>query len=177
MSNYEVWESRMHVVVLQDFSCTCGKPRQYHFLCSHLVAAARNRNYDIESKIPREYSVDTLVHTWSPDMCLFETLESSHHTMGQSTLRIQLIIGASVDLGRGRGTRWLWIRYLKERGVGEEPHFLLTSSSTSVASVVDWATIHALAINRLVRCDYWLFLLFHIYCIVSINYECLNLCF
>ena len=96
--------------------------------------------------------------------------------MGQSTLRIQLTIGTSVDLGRGRGTGWLWIRLPEERGMGEEPHFLLTPSSTSVTSAVEWATIHALAIGRLVRCDYGLFSLFHICRIHSINYACLNLC-
>ena len=31
-----------------------------------MVAAARHRNYNIESRIPHEFSVDTLVHTWSP---------------------------------------------------------------------------------------------------------------
>ena len=54
------------MVVLQDFKCTCGKPRQYHFVCSHLVAAARHRNYNIERRIPHEFSVNTLVNTWSP---------------------------------------------------------------------------------------------------------------
>ena len=53
----EVRVSMMHVVILQNFTCTCGKPRQYHFLCSHLVAAARHRNYNIESRIPHEFSV------------------------------------------------------------------------------------------------------------------------
>jgi len=62
----EVRELRMHVVILQNFKCTCGKPRQYHFLCSHLVTAAMHRNYNIESRIPQEFSVDMLVHTWSP---------------------------------------------------------------------------------------------------------------
>jgi hypothetical protein len=65
-SDGEVRESRIHVVILQDFSCTCGKLRQYHFVCSHLVAAARHHNYDIEARIPREFSVDTLVQTWRP---------------------------------------------------------------------------------------------------------------
>jgi hypothetical protein len=59
------------VVVLQDFSCTCGKPRQYHFVCSHLVVAARHSNYNIKARIPHEFSVDTLVQTWSPASCLF----------------------------------------------------------------------------------------------------------
>ncbi|XP_072148373.1 uncharacterized protein [Setaria viridis] len=65
-SDGEIRESRIHVVVLRDFKCTCGRPRQYHFVCSHLVAAARHRNFDIESMIPHEFSVDTLVQTWSP---------------------------------------------------------------------------------------------------------------
>jgi hypothetical protein len=66
MSDGQVRESRMYVVVLQDFTCTCGKPRQYHFLCPHLWVAARHCNCNIESKIPHEFSVNTLVHTWSP---------------------------------------------------------------------------------------------------------------
>uniref|UniRef100_K3YL30 SWIM-type domain-containing protein n=1 Tax=Setaria italica TaxID=4555 RepID=K3YL30_SETIT len=64
-SDGEIRESRIHVVVLRDFKCTCGRPRQYHFVCSHLVAAARHRDFDIESMIPHEFSVDTLVRTWS----------------------------------------------------------------------------------------------------------------
>ena len=76
------------------------------------------------------------------------------------------------DQGRGQGTGWLWIRYPKERGMGEEPHLLLTSSSTSAASVVDLATIHEVAIGRLVRCDYWLIILFNICRIHLINYAC-----
>jgi hypothetical protein len=65
-SDGEVRDARIHVVVLQDFSCTCGKPRQYHFVCSHLIAAARHRNYDIEARIPHQFSVHTLVETWRP---------------------------------------------------------------------------------------------------------------
>jgi hypothetical protein len=72
-SDGEVRESRIHVLVLQDFSCTCGKPRQYHFVCSHLVAVARHRNYDIEARIPREFSVDALVQTWRPRFVSFGT--------------------------------------------------------------------------------------------------------
>ena len=54
------------MVVIQDFKCTCGKLRQYHFVCSHLVAAARHHNYNIERRIPHKFSVDTLVNIWSP---------------------------------------------------------------------------------------------------------------
>jgi hypothetical protein len=89
----------------------------------------------------------------APASSLFGTLEIGLHTMVQSTLRIQLTVGRSVDLGRGRGTGWLWIRYQEEHDTGERPHFLLTLSSMSVASVVDWATTHALADGKLVRCD------------------------
>ena len=64
-SDGEVREWRMHVVILQYFTCTCGKPRQYHFIYSYLVAAARHHNYNIESRIPHEFNVNTLVHTWS----------------------------------------------------------------------------------------------------------------
>jgi hypothetical protein len=88
-----------------------------------------------------------------PVSCLSETLESGLHTMVQSTLRIQLTVGTSRALERERGAGWLWIRYPVERDVGERPHFLLTPSNTSVASVVDLATTHTLAIGKLVRCD------------------------
>ena len=81
-----------------------------------------------------------------------------------------------MDQGRGRGIGWLWIRYSEERGVGEELHLLLTLSSMSAASAVDLATIHEVAIGRLVRWDYWLILLFYICRIHLINYACLNLC-
>jgi hypothetical protein len=64
MSDGEVRESRIHVVVLQDFLCTYGKSRQYRFVCSHLVTVARHHNYDIEARIPHEFSVDTLIQTW-----------------------------------------------------------------------------------------------------------------
>jgi hypothetical protein len=53
-------------VLLDAFSCGCGKPRQYHFPCSHYVAAARHRNFAFESRIPSELSVESLVRTWSP---------------------------------------------------------------------------------------------------------------
>ena len=65
-SDGEVRESRRHVVVLEDFSCTCGAPKQYHFPCSHIVAASSHRNYDFESRIPSEFSVQKLLLTWSP---------------------------------------------------------------------------------------------------------------
>jgi hypothetical protein len=49
-----------------DFSCTCGRTRQYHFVCSHYIAAARHRNFAYKSMIPQEFTVDSLVRTWSP---------------------------------------------------------------------------------------------------------------
>ena len=65
-SDGESLPSRSYVVILIDFSCTCGRTRQFHFPCSHFVAAARHRNYNFESKIPWELSVDSMVHTWAP---------------------------------------------------------------------------------------------------------------
>jgi hypothetical protein len=63
MSNGEVLPSRSYVVILIDFSCTCGRTRQFHFPCSHYIAAARHHNYAYETKIPREFNVDSLVLT------------------------------------------------------------------------------------------------------------------
>ena len=105
----------------------------------------------------------------APVSYLSGTMESGLHMMGQSTLRIQLTVGIRVDQERGRGTGWLWIRYSEERGMGEELHLLLTPSSMSA---VDLATIHEVAIGRLVRCDYWLIILLNICCIHLINYAC-----
>jgi hypothetical protein len=65
-SDSEVRESRRHVVVIHDFSCTCGGPRQYHFPCSHMVAACNHRNFSWERLIPPEFSVEKLIRTWSP---------------------------------------------------------------------------------------------------------------
>jgi hypothetical protein len=65
-SDGEVRESRRHVVVIEDFSCTCGGPRQYHFPCSHMVAACNHRNFSWQSLIPPEFSVENLIRTWSP---------------------------------------------------------------------------------------------------------------
>jgi hypothetical protein len=36
------------------------------------VAAARHRNYNIERRMPHEFSVDMLVHTWSPHFVPFQ---------------------------------------------------------------------------------------------------------
>jgi hypothetical protein len=46
-SDGESQESRKHVVVLNDLSCTYGAPRQYHFPCSHIITVARARNFDL----------------------------------------------------------------------------------------------------------------------------------
>jgi hypothetical protein len=53
-------------VVLSNFSCTCGRTRQYHFPCSHYIAASQHRNFAYETQIPQEFSVDSLLLTWSP---------------------------------------------------------------------------------------------------------------
>ena len=49
-----------------NFSGTCGRPQQYHFLCSQYIAAARHRNFSFMRQIPPEFTVDRLVQTWSP---------------------------------------------------------------------------------------------------------------
>jgi hypothetical protein len=35
------------------------------FSCSHVITAARARNFDIERRIPPEFTIDKLVLTWS----------------------------------------------------------------------------------------------------------------
>lgn len=59
-------ESRKHKVVIRDFSCTCRGPDQYHFPCSHYVTACRAHNLDVQTKIPKEFSVHNLIRTWTP---------------------------------------------------------------------------------------------------------------
>jgi hypothetical protein len=39
---------------------------QYHFPCSHYVVASHHRNFEFESRIPWEFSVESLICTWSP---------------------------------------------------------------------------------------------------------------
>jgi len=65
-SDGEVRAPRKYVVLLSNFSCTCGRPRQYHFPCSHYIAAVRHRNFSYMRSIPPEFTVDKLVQTWSP---------------------------------------------------------------------------------------------------------------
>jgi hypothetical protein len=65
-SDGDVRPLRSYVVILIDLSCTCGRTREYHFLCSYYVASARHCNYAYKSRIPREFTVDSLVLTWSP---------------------------------------------------------------------------------------------------------------
>ena len=65
-SDGEVQPSRSYIVVLSNFSCRCGRTRQYHFPCSYYIAASQHRNFAYETKIPREFSVNSLVLTWSP---------------------------------------------------------------------------------------------------------------
>jgi hypothetical protein len=39
-SDGEIRPSRSYIVVLSNFSCGCGRTRQYHFPCSHYIAAS-----------------------------------------------------------------------------------------------------------------------------------------
>jgi hypothetical protein len=54
---------------LMLFSCGCGKPIQYHFPYSHYVVVACHRNFAFESRIPWEFSVESLVRTCEREMC------------------------------------------------------------------------------------------------------------
>ena len=56
-SDEEVRPPRKYVVLLSNFSCTCGRPRQYHFPCSHYIAAARHRNFSYMRSIPPQSSL------------------------------------------------------------------------------------------------------------------------
>ena len=140
------------------------------------MAATRHRNFNIESRIPHEFSVDTLMHTWSPRFVPFWNPGEWPPYDG-----LKYIVDPAYHWnkhGSRKRTRHMMVmdQILERTRRGRGTHFLLTPSSTSTTSAVDWATIHALVIGRLVRCDYWLFLLFHICRIHSINYACLNLC-
>jgi hypothetical protein len=65
-SDGDVRPSRSYIVILIDFSCTCGRTRQYHFVCSHYIAVAQHHNFAYKSKILCEFTIDSLVLTWSP---------------------------------------------------------------------------------------------------------------
>ena len=60
-SDGEVRPSRSYIVVLSNFSCGCGKTRQYHFPCSYYVAASQHCNFAYETQISWEFSVVSLV--------------------------------------------------------------------------------------------------------------------
>jgi hypothetical protein len=113
-SDGEVWPSRSYIMVLSDFSCRCGRPRQYHSPCSHYIVAAQHRNFDYETKIPWEFSVDSLVLTWLPRFEPYLNEGSGQNTLGRGTLQIQVHVGTNVEPGRGRGTGWSWTRFLVE---------------------------------------------------------------
>jgi hypothetical protein len=145
------------VVVLNDLSCTCGAPRQYHFPCSHLVAAARARNFDLERRIPQEFTIDKLVLTWSPrfipyrdpgewppyDGPNYVANPSSRWTKRGSRKRTRHKMVMDQVAGRSRR--------------GRRTQFL-TDPELSVASVIDLVIIHALVVGRLAR-----FVLFNIF--------------
>jgi hypothetical protein len=148
----EVRPSRAYIVVLSNFSCKCGRPRQYHFPCSHYIAAAQHRNITYESKIPREFSVHSLVLTWSARYKPYLDKGQWPEYTGLRYIVDPVHVGTNVEPGRERGTRWSWIRCPVERGEGEQAPFLLTPSRINVVNVVDLGTTHIHAIGRLVRC-------------------------
>lgn len=64
-SDGEVRPSRCYIVHLIDFSCTCGKTRQFHFPCSRYIVASRHANYSFLNRIPQEFSVQSMLRKWS----------------------------------------------------------------------------------------------------------------
>lgn len=42
------------------------KPQRFHFPCSHMVTACQAHHVDLESKIPTQLSVLSLLNAWSP---------------------------------------------------------------------------------------------------------------
>jgi hypothetical protein len=62
----EIRDRRKHTMVITSKTCTCRRPQQFHFPCSHMVAACRARNVSVDSMIPHDLSVQALLDTWSP---------------------------------------------------------------------------------------------------------------
>jgi hypothetical protein len=62
----EIRDGRKHIVVIILQTCTCRRPQQFHFPCSHMVAACWAWNVSVESMIPHDFSVQALLNTWSP---------------------------------------------------------------------------------------------------------------
>jgi hypothetical protein len=152
-SNGEVREWRIHVVVLQDFSCTYGKPRQYHFICSHLVAVVRHRNYDIKARIPHEFSVDTLVQTWRP--CFVPFWDPGEWPPYDGPKYVTDPAYCWDKRGSRKRTRH---KMVMDQIHGRTRHgratpFLTDPEQYECGNVVDLTTIHSLAIGKLVRCD------------------------
>jgi hypothetical protein len=82
----------------------------------NMVATRNHRNFSWESLIPHEFSVEnrTLFTPGVLDLCHFVILESGLHMTVLGTLLMKIINGRSVAQGRGRDTRWKWIRFLEE---------------------------------------------------------------
>jgi hypothetical protein len=125
-------------VLLDAFSCGCGKPRQYHFPCSHYVVAARHRNFAFESRIPYEFSVESLVRTWSPRFEPFLDESQWPTYTGPVYVADQRINGTNVVVGKGAGATWLWIRFPVEVGEVERPPFSWTQSRMNAEMRETW---------------------------------------
>ena len=111
-----------------------------------MVVVARHRNYNIERRIPHEFSVDTLVHTWSPRFVPFLDPGEWPPYDGPKYIVDPTYRWNKHGSRQRTKHRMVMARYPEERGVGEELHLLLTPSSKSTASTVDLATIHEVAI-------------------------------
>jgi hypothetical protein len=115
-SDGEVLPLRIHVVLLDAFSCGCGKPIQYHFTCSHYVATAHHRNFPFESRTPWEFSVERLYVPGVPVLSPFLTSHNGQRTPVRHTLLIQRTVGTNVVIGRGAGSIWSWVSFLAALG-------------------------------------------------------------
>ena len=151
MSDGEIWPSRSYIVAHSNFSCRCGRTRQYHFPCFHYVAASQHRNFAYETQIPWEFSVDSLVQTWSPR---FEPFLDEGQWPPYTGPKYITDPGIHWDK---RGTqkrmrhKMVMDQVFGRTRRGRATPFLLTPSSTNVANVVGLGIIHVHAIGRLVR--------------------------
>jgi hypothetical protein len=60
--------ARKHKIVINDNTCTCGKPTIYHRPFSHMMTAFRIRRVDAEvpPHLAKEFSMLNLLNIWSP---------------------------------------------------------------------------------------------------------------
>ena len=150
-SDGEERPSRCYVVVLVNFSGTCGRPQQYHFPCSQYIAAARHRNFSFMRQIPPEFTVDRLVQTWSPRFEPFLETGQWPPYSGPVYIADRACRWDKLEVGRDPDTTWRWIRFPAGLGGAERGRLWKSPSRTSVADAAELDTTHAHASGCLVR--------------------------